>query len=38
LWITSLVQAVCCLVLLALMVGSIEHVVARWGDRRVAER
>lgn len=34
LWISSLVQAACCLALLALMIGAIEHVVARWGDQR----
>jgi len=33
LWICSGVQAVCCLVLLGLMVASIEHVVRRWGAR-----
>lgn len=30
LWVSSLVQAVCCLVLLGMMVGAIERVVARW--------
>jgi hypothetical protein len=30
LWISSLVQVVCCLALLGLMVGSIEQVVGRW--------
>ena len=34
LWVCSAVQAVCCLVLLALMVGSIEHVVRRWRTDR----
>jgi O-antigen/teichoic acid export membrane protein len=33
LWISSLLQAVCCLALLGLMIGSIEQVVARWRDR-----
>jgi O-antigen/teichoic acid export membrane protein len=33
LWISSLVQAACGLALLGLMVGSIEHVVARWPHR-----
>jgi O-antigen/teichoic acid export membrane protein len=32
LWISSLLQALCCAVLLGLMVGSIEKVVARWGN------
>jgi O-antigen/teichoic acid export membrane protein len=35
LWICSAVQAVCCLVMLVLMVGSIEQMVARRGDRTI---
>jgi O-antigen/teichoic acid export membrane protein len=38
LWISSIVQAVCCLALLGLMVASIERIVGRWRDRSVVER
>lgn len=37
LWITSLVQAACCLVLLGLMVLAIEHTVRRWRPAPVPE-
>jgi O-antigen/teichoic acid export membrane protein len=37
LWISSIVQAACCLALLALMVGAIEQVVARARDRAIPQ-